>query len=197
MRKIIYQNYNWMFKENYEEQDLAINNFNGFEIVNIPHTNKQLPLNNFDETLSHIVSTYKKVINIKLENKKYFLVFEGVGHYSKLYVNGVFVKEHKCHIGFAFDGDCDRCIAVDGRGRVVDGDAIMYILAKRLKDKGALSENTVVATVMSNSGLDTALSNIGISCERTDVGDRFVYERMQSGDYSLGGEQSGHIIMKK
>lgn len=107
------------------------------------------------------------------------------------------VKEKRLDLGFAFDGDCDRCIAVDGRGRVVDGDAIMYILAKRLKDKGALSGDTVVATVMSNSGLDAALSDIGIRCERTDVGDRFVYERMQEGDYSLGGEQSGHIIMKK
>ena len=107
------------------------------------------------------------------------------------------VKEKHLDLGFAFDGDCDRCIAVDGRGRVVDGDAIMYILAKRLKDKGALSSDTVVATVMSNSGLDTALADMGIRCERTDVGDRFVYERMQSGDYSLGGEQSGHIIMKK
>ena len=123
MRKIIYQNYNWMFKENYEEQDLAINNFNGFEIVNIPHTNKQLPLNNFDETLSHIVSTYKKVINIKLENKKYFLVFEGVGHYSKLYVNGVFVKEHKCGYtrfeiditSFIKDGDNEITLVVDSR----------------------------------------------------------------------------------
>ncbi|MBQ7363796.1 MAG: phosphoglucosamine mutase [Clostridia bacterium] len=107
------------------------------------------------------------------------------------------VKRERLDLGFAFDGDCDRCIAVDERGRVVDGDAIMYILAKRLKDKGSLSSDTVVATVMSNSGLDNALSDIGIRCERTDVGDRFVYERMQEGDYSLGGEQSGHIIMKK
>ena len=107
------------------------------------------------------------------------------------------VKSKHLDIGFAFDGDADRCIAVDERGRVVDGDAVMYILAKRLKAKGALSSDTVVATVMSNSGLDTALSNIGIKCERTDVGDRFVYERMQEGEFSLGGEQSGHIIMKK
>ncbi len=107
------------------------------------------------------------------------------------------VRESRLDLGFAFDGDCDRCIAVDSRGRVVDGDAIMYILARRLKDKGALNCDTVVATVMSNSGLDSALSDIGIACERTDVGDRFVYERMQECDYSLGGEQSGHIIMKK
>ncbi len=107
------------------------------------------------------------------------------------------VKRERLDLGFAFDGDCDRCIAVDDRGEVVDGDAIMYILAKRLTDKNSLSGNTLVATVMSNSGLDIALSDIGIKCERTDVGDRFVYERMQEGDYSLGGEQSGHIIIKK
>ena len=107
------------------------------------------------------------------------------------------VKERRLDVGFAFDGDCDRCIAVDERGTVVDGDGILYILAKRLKERGCLTDNTVVATVMSNSGLDAALGGLGIKCERTAVGDRFVYERMQEMEYSLGGEQSGHIILKK
>ncbi len=107
------------------------------------------------------------------------------------------VKEQHLDIGFAFDGDADRCIAVDENGNVVDGDAILYILGKRLKDRGMLNGNTVVATVMSNSGLIASLEKIGVKCEQTTVGDRFVYECMQQNDYSLGGEQSGHIILKK
>ncbi|MEE0945175.1 MAG: phosphoglucosamine mutase [Clostridia bacterium] len=107
------------------------------------------------------------------------------------------VKEEHLDVGFAFDGDCDRCIAVDQNGNVVDGDAMMYILGKRLKARGMLNKNTVVTTVMSNSGLMASFKEVGISCEQTAVGDRFVYECMQNNDYSLGGEQSGHIIMKK
>lgn len=107
------------------------------------------------------------------------------------------VKEQHLDIGFAFDGDCDRCLAVDENGNVVDGDAIMYILAKRFKDRGMLNGNTVVATVMSNSGFFKSLEEIGMKCEQTKVGDRFVYECMQEKDYSLGGEQSGHVIIKK
>ena len=107
------------------------------------------------------------------------------------------VKEKRLDVGFAFDGDADRCIAVDEKGNVVDGDAIIYILAKRLKSKGTLNQNTVVATVMSNSGFVKSLNEIGIKCEQTSVGDKFVYECMQENDYALGGEQSGHIIMKK
>lgn len=107
------------------------------------------------------------------------------------------VREQHLDLGFAFDGDCDRCIAVDENGNVVDGDKIMYVLAKRLKSRGMLKKDTLVATVMSNSGLLSSLEKVGIKMEQTAVGDRFVYERMQSGDYSLGGEQSGHIILKK
>ncbi len=107
------------------------------------------------------------------------------------------VKEEHLDFGFAFDGDCDRCIAVDENGNVVDGDKMMYILAKRLKSRGMLNDNTLVATVMSNSGLIASLDKIGIKTEQTAVGDRFVYECMQKNDYSLGGEQSGHIILKK
>ncbi len=107
------------------------------------------------------------------------------------------VREKHLDLGFAFDGDADRCIAVDENGNPVDGDAIIYILGKRLKDRGMLNGDTVVATTMSNGGLVTSLSEIGISCVQTDVGDRFVYECMQKNDYSLGGEQSGHIIVKK
>ncbi len=107
------------------------------------------------------------------------------------------VKEQKLDVGFAFDGDADRCIAVDENGSVVDGDAMMYVLANRLKSRGMLNGNTVVATVMSNSGFFASLKKIGIDCDQTKVGDRFVYESMQNNDFSLGGEQSGHIILKK
>ncbi len=107
------------------------------------------------------------------------------------------VKEHHLDIGFAFDGDADRCIAVDENGKIVDGDIMLYILGKRLKSRGVLNSDTVVATVMSNSGLVKSLSEIGIKCVETAVGDRFVYECMQENDYCLGGEQSGHIILKK
>ena len=107
------------------------------------------------------------------------------------------VKKQNLDIGFAFDGDCDRCFAVDEFGNVVDGDKIMYVLAKRLKARDMLNKDTVVATIMSNSGFINALTEAGIKCEQTTVGDRFVYECMQKNDYSLGGEQSGHIILKK
>ena len=107
------------------------------------------------------------------------------------------VKEQHLDVGFAFDGDADRCIAVDENGKIVDGDSIMYLLAGRLKSRDMLSGNTVVATVMSNSGFFASLKKIGIECLQTKVGDRFVYEAMQKNDFSLGGEQSGHIILKK
>ena len=107
------------------------------------------------------------------------------------------VKEQHLDVGFAFDGDCDRCIVVDGRGRVVDGDGILYILARRLKARGMLGANTVVSTVMSNGGLADSLAKMGIESIETAVGDRFVFEAMQKGDLTLGGEQSGHIIIRK
>ncbi len=107
------------------------------------------------------------------------------------------VREKHLDVGFAFDGDADRCIAIDENGSIVDGDSIIYILGKRLKSKGTLNGDTVVMTVMSNSGFIASLERIGIKCVQTAVGDRFVYECMQNNNYTIGGEQSGHIIMKK
>ncbi len=107
------------------------------------------------------------------------------------------VREKHLDLGFAFDGDADRCIAVDENGNEVDGDAMIYILGKRLKMRGTLEDNTVVTTIMSNSGFVTSLEKIGIKCVQTKVGDRFVYECMQNHNYAIGGEQSGHIIMRK
>lgn len=107
------------------------------------------------------------------------------------------VNEKHLDFGFAFDGDCDRCFAVDEKGEVINGDKILYILAKRLKSRDMLNKNTVVSTIMSNSSLTNSLAKLGIKNVQTTVGDRFVYESMQTNDYSLGGEESGHIILKK
>ena len=108
-----------------------------------------------------------------------------------------YVRENRLDVGFAFDGDADRCIAVDENGAVVNGDHIMYLLGTQLKRNGELVNNTVVTTVMSNLGLYHALDEEGIAYVQTKVGDRFVYENMQETGNCIGGEQSGHIILKK
>ena len=108
-----------------------------------------------------------------------------------------YVKENQLDIGFAFDGDADRCIAVDERGAVVNGDHILYLLAKELKKKDQLVNNTVVTTIMSNMGLYRALDEAGMRYAQTTVGDRFVYENMLATGNCIGGEQSGHIILSK
>jgi len=100
-------------------------------------------------------------------------------------------------IGFAFDGDADRCLAVDEQGRVVDGDLIMYLCACYMKERGMLRNNTVVTTVMSNFGLYKALDRAGIDYEKTAVGDKYVYENMVQNGHRIGGEQSGHIIFSQ
>lgn len=107
------------------------------------------------------------------------------------------VRENRLDIGFAFDGDADRCIAVDENGAVVNGDHILYILGTQLKQNGALANNTVVTTVMSNLGLYRALEHAGINYVQTTVGDRYVYENMLQTGNCIGGEQSGHIILSK
>ena len=99
--------------------------------------------------------------------------------------------------GIAHDGDADRCLAIDGAGKVVDGDAIMTILAIGFKNRGGLTSNTIVGTVMSNLGFMHAMKAAGISVISTAVGDRYVLEKMIEGDFSLGGEQSGHLIMRE
>ncbi|MFW0872102.1 phosphoglucosamine mutase [Rhodococcoides corynebacterioides] len=105
------------------------------------------------------------------------------------------VLDHGADLGLAHDGDADRCLAVDAAGDVVDGDAIMAILALAMKDAGTLPENTLVATVMSNLGLHIAMREAGITVRTTAVGDRYVLEELRAGDYGLGGEQSGHIVI--
>ena len=107
------------------------------------------------------------------------------------------VRREGLDIGFAFDGDADRCLAVDECGRVISGEGILFAAAKYLKSRGALEGDTVVTTVMSNLGLSDALKACDIKCVSTDVGDRFVWEAMREGGFSLGGEESGHIIFSK
>ncbi len=106
-----------------------------------------------------------------------------------------YVVENKLNMGFAYDGDGDRCLAVDEKGNLIDGDIIMAIIAKYLKEKEKLSKNTIVATVMSNLGLHKYAEKNGLKLEQTQVGDRYVLEKMLKEDYNLGGEQSGHIIL--
>lgn len=108
-----------------------------------------------------------------------------------------FVKEHQLDVGFAYDGDADRCLAVDENGNLIDGDLIMYICGKYMKEAGKLQDDTVVTTIMSNLGLYKAFDREGIKYEKTAVGDKYVYENMVKNGYSLGGEQSGHIIFSK
>ena len=108
-----------------------------------------------------------------------------------------FVLAKHLDIGFAFDGDADRCIAVDEKGNVVDGDLIMYLCACYMKERGQLLGNTVVTTVMSNFGLYKALDAAGIDYEKTAVGDKYVYENMVKNHFRIGGEQSGHIIFSQ
>ena len=108
-----------------------------------------------------------------------------------------FVKEKGLDVGFAYDGDADRCLAVDENGNVVDGDLILYICGKYMKEQGLLRNNKIVTTVMSNLGLYKALDREGIGYEKTAVGDKYVYENMSKTGNCLGGEQSGHIIFSK
>ncbi len=108
-----------------------------------------------------------------------------------------FVVENGLDVGFAFDGDADRCLCVDEKGNLVDGDAIIYIYGCYMKERGKLLGNKVVTTIMSNFGLYKALDAKGIEYEKTAVGDKYVYENMLANGYRIGGEQSGHIIFKK
>ncbi|MDT5212030.1 MAG: phosphoglucosamine mutase [Mycobacterium sp.] len=105
------------------------------------------------------------------------------------------VIAHGADLGLAHDGDADRCLAVDASGQIIDGDAIMVVLALAMRDAGELASNTLVATVMSNLGLHLAMRSAGIDLRITSVGDRYVLEELRAGEYSLGGEQSGHIVM--
>ncbi len=108
-----------------------------------------------------------------------------------------YVVENRLDAGFAYDGDADRCLAVDENGKLVDGDLILYVCGKYLKEQGRLNGDTIVTTIMSNLGLYKACDKVGLKYEKTAVGDKYVSENMTENNYSLGGEQSGHIIFSK
>ena len=108
-----------------------------------------------------------------------------------------YVVENGLDVGFAYDGDADRCMAVSGDGKIIDGDLILYIYGTYMKERGKLANNTVVTTVMSNFGLFKAFDEAGIAYEKTAVGDKYVYENMVNNGHQIGGEQSGHIIFSK
>ena len=108
-----------------------------------------------------------------------------------------FVRENHLDVGFAYDGDADRCIAVDENGEEVNGDLIMYVCGKFMQEQGKLNNNTIVTTIMSNLGLYKACEREGIAYEKTAVGDKYVCENMMANGHSIGGEQSGHIIFSK
>ena len=142
--------------------------------------------NVFDGAETHVISNEPNGLNINTDC--------GSTHIEHLQK---FVVEEGCDVGFAYDGDADRCIAVDEKGNVVDGDGIMYVCGKYMKEQGSLFHNTVVTTIMSNFGLYKAFDREGISYEKTAVGDKYVYENMAATGNCLGGEQSGHIIFSK
>ncbi|MGN0986711.1 MAG: phosphoglucosamine mutase, partial [Otoolea sp.] len=135
---------------------------------------------------THVISNEPNGLNINTDC--------GSTHIGRLQQ---FVKENHLDVGFAYDGDADRCLAVDENGELVDGDKIMYICGRYMKEQGTLVNNTVVTTVMSNFGLYKAFDREGISYEKTAVGDKYVYENMAQNGHCLGGEQSGHIIFSK
>ncbi len=135
---------------------------------------------------AHIINAEPDGININLQAGS-----TNIGALRK------YVRENHCDVGFAFDGDADRLIAVDENGDIVNGDHVIFILANMLKKRGLLHGNRVVATVMSNLGLFKALDEAGIECIQTTVGDRFVHAAMMENDVSIGGEQSGHTIVRK
>jgi len=108
-----------------------------------------------------------------------------------------YVVENGLDVGFAYDGDADRCLCVDEKGQIVSGDHILYILGCYMKERGQLDNNTVVTTIMSNFGLYKAFDDVGIDYAKTKVGDKYVYEYMAQNNCRLGGEQSGHIIISK
>ena len=135
---------------------------------------------------THVIHNEPNALNINLNC--------GSTHIEELQK---YVVAEGCDVGFAYDGDADRCIAVDETGRIIDGDAILYICGKYMKEQGSLFHNTIVTTVMSNLGLYKALEKEGISYVQTAVGDKYVYENMAATGHCLGGEQSGHIIFSK
>lgn len=161
----------------FEEYKVALDCANGASCVTAPELFTDLGAD------IHIKSSIPNGVNINRKCGSTHL--EGLQH---------LVLEHKCDIGFAFDGDADRMLAVDEKGQIVDGDKIIAICAADMKERGVLTKDTAVVTVMSNMGFFKFCEEHDIRCEKTKVGDRYVLENMKANGYKIGGEQSGHVI---
>ncbi len=161
----------------FEEYKVALDCANGASCVTAPELFTDLGAD------IHIKSSIPNGVNINRKCGSTHL--EGLQH---------LVLEHNCNVGFAFDGDADRMLAVDEKGQIVDGDKIIAICAADMKERGVLSKDTAVVTVMSNMGFFKFCEERGINCEKTKVGDRYVLENMKANGYKIGGEQSGHVI---
>ncbi len=161
----------------FEEYKVALDCANGASCVTAPELFTDLGAD------IHIKSSIPNGVNINRKCGSTHL--EGLQH---------LVLEHKCDIGFAFDGDADRMLAVDEKGQIVDGDKIIAICAADMKERGVLTKDTAVVTVMSNMGFFKFCEEHDIKCEKTKVGDRYVLENMKANGYKIGGEQSGHVI---
>ena len=186
-REDLLEEYVYFFRKNFEEElenldkanfTVAIDTANGATSVVADKVFTKLGINHY------IINNHPNGININ-------------DNCGSTHIEGLqkFVVENKCNLGIAYDGDGDRCLAVDEKGELIDGDRIMAVISNYLKEKGKLNKNTLVATVMSNLGLRKYAESNDIHFEATKVGDRYVLENMLANGYNLGGEQSGHIIL--
>ena len=188
-REDLLEEYVYFFRKNFEEElenldkanfTVAIDTANGATSVVADKVFTKLGINHY------IINNHPNGININ----------DNCGS-THINVLQEYVKENGLDVGFAYDGDADRCIAVDENGNVVDGDLILYVCGKYMKEHGQLKDDTIVTTIMSNLGLYKACDKIGMKYEKTQVGDKYVYENMVKNGFMLGGEQSGHIIFSK
>ena len=186
-REDLLEEYVYFFRKNFEEElenldkanfTVAIDTANGATSVVADKVFTKLGINHY------IINNHPNGININ-------------DNCGSTHIEGLqkFVVEHKCNLGIAYDGDGDRCLAVDENGEEIDGDKLIAIISNYLKEKGKLANNTIVATVMSNLGLKKYAENNGITIKQTKVGDRYVLEEMLKNGYNVGGEQSGHVIL--
>ena len=186
-REDLLEEYVYFFRKNFEED---LENMNKENFVVAVDT-----ANGATSAVADKVFTKLGINHIIINNKPNGININDKCGSTHLEGSQKFVVENKCNLGIAYDGDGDRCLAVNEKGEVIDGDIIMAIISNYLKSKGKLRNNTLVATVMSNLGLKKYAEKNDINFVQTKVGDRYVLEEMLENDYNLGGEQSGHIIM--
>ena len=187
IRTDLLDEYVYFFRKNFEE-----------ELENLDKENFVVAIDTANGATSVVAEKVFKVLGIKhhiLNNNPNGININDNCGSTHLGTLKDFVIENKCSLGIAYDGDGDRCLAVDEKGNEIDGDKILVIISNYLKSKGKLAKDTVVATVMSNLGLNKYAENNGLNLVQTKVGDRYVLEEMLKNGYNLGGEQSGHVIL--